>query len=260
MNTTVVSALFYIGRDKWQHYNLDQMMYLGWYKNTLSLNTNHVIYTDNHFYDQVRNIVDKCGTSKNITIIRQKLEELPAYIAYHKQMSDLMSSGPFKAKIPFQVPEAIYPLYNIIMFNKVHFLMDAVMRNIYGSTHFVWADAGGLREAHSNYSNVVWPNDEKMLSVDKSKVHFFSHHPKLHIHNREQHSLSQMRYIQGTAFFVTPTSLAKFMPLFDETVKTCLNAGYIGSDEKVFDLCYIDQPDLFTLEVSGWRQYFDRYK
>lgn len=259
-NTTIVTALFDIGRDKWEHYRLPQEMYLGWYKNTLSLDADHIIYTDEVFYDRVMNILKEHGTSKNVMVIKKTLQELPAYKLYYDKMKTVMESQQFVRKISFNVPEMVQPLYNVIMFNKMFFVKDAIELNPFGSENFIWADAGGLREDIRNYKGVVWPSQEKFDKLDKDKILMFSHHQNISILVRRDHAMSQMRYIQGTSFFLTKNSIDRLITLFDKTTFDCLNKGYIGSDEKIFDFCYLDDPDLFQLEVSTWREYYDRYK
>jgi protein YibB len=259
-STTIVTALFDIGRDKWEHYQLNKSMYLGWYKNTLSLKSNHIIFTDDVYYDEISKILKEHGTSPNVIVIKKSLTELEAYQRYYDRLNKLMMSDEFQKKVAFKVPEMLYPLYNIIMLNKVFFLKEAMNLNPFGSSRFIWADAGGLRERNDLYKGVEWPNEEKIAQVDPKKVWFFCHHPKISIHNKESHSLSQMRFIQGTSFFLTKDTIDPFIQLIDDVVEECLRDGYIGSDEKVFDLCYLRNPDLFHLEVSTWREYFDRYK
>ena len=258
--TTVVTALFDIGRDTWEYYTLAQSMYLGWYRNTLSLNTNHVIYTDEVYYDKILEILKEHGTSKNVRVYVKKLKDLPAYQLYHEKLNVLMMSEAFKKQVSFQVPEMLYPLYNIIMFNKMFFLADAIENNPFDSDDFIWADAGGLREDIKFYKGVVWPNQEKIDILDKSKILMFSHHAKISILVPHDHALSQMRFIQGTSFFLTKDCISKLINIFNKKVNECIDAGYIGSDEKIFDFCYLECPELFQLEVSSWREYFDRYK
>ena len=146
------------------------------------------------------------------------------------------------------------------MFNKMFFLLDAMKNNPFGSDMFVWADAGGLREDVINYKGVVWPNQEKIDRLDKNKIRVFCHHPQISILVKEDHALSQMRFVQGTAFFCPANCVEKLISLFDKKVEECVAGGYIGSDEKILDLCYLENSDLFHLEVSSWREYFDRYK
>jgi hypothetical protein len=99
-----------------------------------------------------------------------------------------------------------------------------------------------------------------MDKLNKNKILVFCHHPQISVLVAEDHVLSQMRYIQGTCLFMPEDCIEDFVELFGKKVNECLANGYIGSDEKIFDLCYLENPNLFQLEVSSWREYFDRYK
>lgn len=259
MRTTVVSALFDIGRDSWKYHSVDREGYLRWYRNTLSLNANHIIYTDEVFYDRIQEILKEVRTSPNVLIIKQKLEDLPAYKKYFHRLTELMSSEEFRPKIHFNVPEMLYPLYNVIMFNKMHFLEDAKSINPFDSEMFVWVDAGGLRENIDLYRGHEWPNPIKMAALPNDKIHTFCHHPKISIYRVTDHLVSQMRFIQGTAFYVPSACISPFIELFDKKVNESIASGHIGSDEKILDICYLEKPELFTLEVSSWREYYGRY-
>ena len=43
----------------------------------------------------------------------------------------------------------------------------------------------------------------------------------------------------------------------NKTIGDCISNGFIGSDEKIFDLTYLKDPNNFTLVKQGWREYYD---
>jgi hypothetical protein len=47
------------------------------------------------------------------------------------------------------------------------------------------------------------------------------------------------------------------LDLVVETIDESINGGYIGSDEKIFDICYTKEKNLFHLIKSDWREYFN---
>jgi hypothetical protein len=262
-NVVLVTALFDIGRPNWKHHALPEDRYLWWFRNTLSLDANLVVFVDDHFYDRVQQIISEVGNPTKTRVIRYaSVHHLPAYIRFNADLERLMFSDAFKAIIPFQVPEAVEPLYNVMMFNKIDFIKEAIISNKahQANDYYWWVDAGGLREEISNYKGVKWPSVEKLDALPKDKCLFFNHHPKISIHDIRDHSLSQMRFIQGTAFGGRPATLSYLGQLVDDKVRECLRKGYIGSDEKVFDLVALDHPELFHYEVSTWREYFNRYR
>ena len=48
----------------------------------------------------------------------------------------------------------------------------------------------------------------------------------------------------------------KFIDEVEYTIHTSLNAGYIGSDEKMFDITYLRNTDRYNLIQCSWREYF----
>lgn len=257
-NSVIVTALYDIGRDKWSNYHMSYNTYLWWMRNTLSLDSNMVIYTESKFADEIINNRKQFDpTLEKTKIVVQPLEELIMYKKYNNNLTKLMNSIEFKSKVHFHdVPEMCQPLYNVIMFNKIFFMKDVVDNNYFDNDVIVWMDAGGLREDVDLYKNIKWPNLKKINDISKNKIIFFSHNDNFEITDKEFHSLSQIRNIQGTCFLLPSILVTEFSELVIKIIDQSLVNGYIGSDEKVFDLCYIEHRELFTLIKSGWREYF----
>lgn len=260
--TALVVALFDIERDKWDNFNLSYETYLGWLKNTLSLDTNIIVYTEDRFVDTIiesRRAYDE-QLQKTI-IICQPLSQLLCYKEYLPRLGEVMDSEGFKKDDAHHVPETMKPLYNVIMFNKLNFLLHAMNSGYFDADFLVWADAGGLREEISIYERQKWPCPQKMAALDKSKITFFSHNSPINIsEDPRSYSLSQIRNIQGTAFIAPVKVLKEFAQNFFETVDESLKSGYIGSDEKILDLTYLKDPSRYSLMHCGWREYFDLFK
>jgi FkbM family methyltransferase len=253
----IVMALYDIGRDNWKNFNLSYNTYLWWMKNTLSLDADFVIYTEEKFSEKIREMREEFDpTFQKTKLIVKPIEELEYYVEYNDRLTQLMFSDEFKEKAHHNVPEMTQPLYNIIMFNKLSFLKDSKDNGYFDGDLFIWADAGGLREDISNYQGISWPDLDKVRGLDTKKITFFSHSPEFHIDNNEFHSLSQIRHIQGTCFFVPKDCLDKFVTTFKETVNESLESGYIGSDEKVLDITYCKSKQDYNLIHCTWREYF----
>jgi len=143
------------------------------------------------------------------------------------------------------------------MFNKLDFIKRAKDVGFFKSDFIIWADAGGLREDISNYVGKKWPDLDKINGLDNNKITFFSHSQDFNIDNAEFHAMSQIRYIQGTAFCV-PSHMIDFLhEEFHKTVDECIDNGYIGSDEKIFDLTYVKDKSKYHLIKCTWREYFN---
>lgn len=260
----IVTALYDIGRDKWDKFTVSYGGYMHWFWRTLSLDSEMVIYTQEKFKDEILDYRIKFDPEMIKTkLVIQELEDLVSYKRYNEKLENLMYSDEFKNKVSFpDVPEMSKPLYNVIMFNKVFWLKDTVDNRYFDNDMVIWADAGGLRDELEKYENTVWPSLEKINQLDNGKITFFSHKPDFDIKDgdREFISLSQIRSIQGTAFLAPSHMVDWLVGEVDRTINESINLGYIGSDEKVFDISYVRDKERYHLIECTWRTYFGLFE
>ena len=257
-NVTVVSALYYIGRDKWKQsgFGLGNDRYTGWVKNILSLDTNLILFTDDHYYDRVVEVKKQYDSElKSLYIVKSSIDEMESYKKYYLKISCLMQSPEFVDLVRgTTAAEMGYPLYNVLMFNKVNFLKQAKELNPFSSTHFFWADAGAFRNELHEYENVKWPSSKSYFT---DKVVFFSHAgDQYNIGNQRGYFMSQSRVVQG-GYFIVPVDKVDFLrEEFDKIVDEILAEDYIGSDEKVFDLLCKRNMDQVRMVKAGWFEFY----
>lgn len=260
VNITLVTAIYDIGRDKWSNYAMSYNTYLWWMRNLLFLDSNLVVYTEKKFEDEILKYRKQVDPNLEKTkLIIQELTEIDGYKLYYEPLKKLMESGEFKKKIHFQVPEMTEPLYNVIMFSKMSCILDSYQKNYFNSDLYVWMDAGGMRNDNP-VKNIKWPNLDKINKLDNTKTTFFSHHSTVRVGDHEQHALSQMRFIQGGSFFVPKNNVGQLYNDFKNVVFDVISKGYVGSDEKIFDITYLKNPNFYTLIKAGWREYFDMFR
>jgi hypothetical protein len=256
MKPLIITALYDIGRSEWKDYNMSYNTYLHWMGNTLNLKCEMVIFTEVKFEERIREMRSKVDPNGEMTkYVINTLEDLGAYQKWNEHVAELMESEDFKAKRHFEsVPEMNYPLYNIVMFNKVYFLKQASLL-CPEATHLIWLDAGGIREEIDYSEN--WPDLNKLES---NKIMKFSHSSDFTINDPEWHSLSQVRHIQGTAFVCPSYMIDWYMNEINKTIQDCISKRFIGSDEKIFDLTYLKDPKNFSLIKTDWREYYNWLK
>ena len=244
----IVTALFDIGRDKWSNFTASYGGYLDWMERTLSIEAPMVIFTEEKFRDEIERRVSKY--SHQYEIIIENRDSLLATKLHGQKLWNVMESELFKSKIQFEVPEMTQPWYNIIMLNKLWWLLQA--SDVIKGSHYVWTDAGCYRE---DIENVNKPFPTKKLS---DKAIFFSHHQEISIHNQDHHILSQMRFIQGGSFILPKRLLGDFSIKLYRLIETFLDKGLIGSDEKILDFLYLENKDEIELLQCGWREYLKK--
>lgn len=261
-NPVIVMALYDIGRDNWNSFTLSYNTYLFWMKNSLSMNAKFVIYTEDKFAEKIENLRKEFDPNLESTkIIVNPLEDLTCYKKYHNKLSEIMNSDEFKDEASWNnVPEMNEPLYNVIMFNKIDFIKHAKENNFFNGDLYVWADAGGLRDSINNYKNENWPSLNKINQLDNSKITFFSHNKIFNVKDNKKHCISQIRNIQGTAFFIPKVCVDEFHSEFHQTIEECISQKFIGSDEKILDITCCKNKSKYNLIKCNWRTYFNIFK
>jgi hypothetical protein len=72
--------------------------------------------------------------------------------------------------------------------------------------------------------------------------------------------MSQIRHIQGTAFFAPSHLIDDLLIEFNNTINECIDSRYIGSDEKIFDLTYVKNKEKYHFVKCTWREYYNIFK
>lgn len=246
METLIVTALYDIGRENWKYYPAHESLYLEWIKNMLSIKCDMVIFTDSAFYGKM---VELSALRENKThIIKKELGDL--YMAqFASDITKVMSEPLFRSNIRHNVPEMLYPLYNILMYNKLFFMQDA--KSLLKYDFYIWMDAGCFREPLP--SHFTWPNT---FRLDRTRVTHFVHQQLLIGARNSDYLFSQIRNIHGGCFVIPSKLINTYCSEFNRVLTSLLNRGILGSDEKLFDLCYLINPKMYNLVVSKWREYF----
>jgi hypothetical protein len=257
---TVVSALFYIGRDKWKHSAFPPGVdrYKSWVGNVLSLDANIYFFVDDFYYDFILETRKKYDPELIKTVIKKtSLTELYYYKKYFIKESCLMFSPEFRDRVFFpQSADMNYPLYHIVNFSKIEFVKQAAEENNFSSQHFFWVDAGGMREGREKYENVSWPKVSNEYFNDK--VVHFSHKLEYNIYpNKDEYFRSQDRNIQGTAWIVPKEKVNTFFNMIDDQVDTIIKEGTVGSDEKVYDFLHNENKNFYQLVKCGWFEFYN---
>jgi hypothetical protein len=261
MDITFCTFFFDIGRQNWNTYNLANNTYLYWFENLLSLDINLYIETEEQFVDYVtkkRKIIDP--TLQKTVIKVTSTEQLKSYELNNDRLNELMFAQDFTAKVHHNVPEMKQPLYNILMFNKIYTLKNAIEQNPFNTKYFSWVDAGFIRDSSWVSNNTDWP-DLTRLQLKPDTIRFFCIDDNIlnNLNDHEFHCMSQIRFLKGTIFFLDGNCIDELITLFSNALEECFNGRFIGSDEKIFDLCYKSKPDLFEIVKCDWRQEFHLY-
>lgn len=146
MNDTVlITALYDINRHKYNNQELALKTlddYLPWFKITLQLNCDMIIYTEEKIKDFIIQHRPKKYKTK---IIVTKLKDVP-YYKYKYRIETVLKSSDYKSKMKdLNRIECNLPEYTIIQYSKFEWLRNAIDINPFDNKYFFWIDAGCSR-------------------------------------------------------------------------------------------------------------------
>jgi FkbM family methyltransferase len=257
---TVVSALFYIGRDRWKYSGFPPGTdrYKSWVTNLLRQDINLYFYADDYYYDFIVENRKKYDPDfEKTVIIKTSLDDLYFHKQYYNKEACLMKSPDFRKTIFHEgSADMNYPLYHIVNFSKIELVKKSFEENKFQSNYFFWVDAGGLRH-EVDENNRTWLNlDSDCFNTDK--ITHFSHNENFNIApDKSDYFRSQNRNIQGTAWIVPKDKVDTFYSMIDKEVDSIIKSRIVGSDEKVYDFLYQTNKDLYQLKICGWFEFYN---
>lgn len=165
MSTTVITALYDIGRDKFDGDRTTED-YLHWFGKTLALNVPMVVFVEEKFKDFVSQHRDMTKTK----IIVKPLDKVP-YFKYKAKMDEILKTEDYKTKMyDTNRIECKTSLYSITVYSKFEWLRYAALKNYFDTQYFFWLDAGGSRFFDELDPSVPWPQDYSLLKKDKLNI------------------------------------------------------------------------------------------
>jgi hypothetical protein len=168
MSATIVTAFFDIQRaEKGDGRTIDE--YKTWIKETLNLNCNLFIVTEDKFKDF---FVENRPSSYPTHIVTMDFKDLYFY-KYYDKMKSILESAEYKNKIAYpNRVECVLPDYNIIQYSKFHCLQIAVEQNPFESEYFFWLDAGASRFFTGMDIHKPFPSETGMSLITQSTDKF----------------------------------------------------------------------------------------
>jgi hypothetical protein len=257
MDITFCTFYFDIDRGNWDTFTVANNTYLYWFKNVLALDVKLHIATEEKFVEEIKKARSKIDPNFQKTIIQvTTIQELEGFKKFNSSLEKLMFSSEFKEILCHpKTPEMSKPLYNVLMFHKVNYLNEVAKKNPFNTEYFSWVDAGFIRSERDIEGITSWPDPEKLkLTPDKIKFFCINDDIKGSVRSIKDHLLSQVRLLKGTIFFLHKDLTAIIRDKFNRHVDQSIENGYIGSDEKIFDLCCLNDPELFDLYKCNWRE------
>ena len=260
MNTiTIATAFFDINREK----NGDGRSiaeYLQWINQTLQLNCNLYVVTEEKFRDFFINHRPK-HLPMHLKII--KFEE-SHYYQYYDRIQQILTSSEYKSRVmhPKRV-ECVLPEYNIIQYSKFHYLKMAIEENPFGSSSFFWMDAG--------ISRFFLDVDIRQPYPSKSVHDFFLANPNKFIiqkrHDLETYLLNDSfvwnsaNLLSGGMFGGGKDIVLKMGEKVEDVFVTkMLQQNNVNNEQLALALVWKECPDLFITPGNVFGGHFSLFK
>ena len=222
---------------------------------TLFIEQPLVIYCDPDYAEKYYQIRKALGYEEMTYIISKNLEEL--YFYKYKEHIKSFKKTDSNAKF---TPE-IY----IVWFSRFKFMLEAMKKNLFNSTHFAWIDVNLLSKKFYNSLNYIEPDIYDRLNYiaenprDKFAVEMInSWTPKSY--KDLDHYFSKQRWIVAGCFYTTDIESGNFIiPKIIEKTEELLNLKYCQSDECVFAFIIDEYEEYFNLYIGDYQDTIHNY-
>lgn len=239
MKTKIVTALFDIGRENFDGRKISD--YMEWFKKTLALNADIIIYTEQKFAEIIPGLTDS-----PIEIIVQDFGSIPAF-KYRKDFEYILESMSFLSNmLDLSRIECNLPDYNLIQYSKFGWLVDASTR--FSADRYFWMDAGCSRFFGDADSGNPWPKRKTDNSkiIIQGNIHFDKYKNALdseYIWNNEC-------MLVGTLFGGGKAAISKLYDEVEAAISFMLGNRCINNEQFALALAYKKNPDLFDIHID----------
>jgi hypothetical protein len=243
--TTIVTALYDINRENLgDGRTIDE--YFTWLEKTLNLNEYFVIFIQDTLFTHLTNIKQSVK-NKNISVIVTKLEDIP-YYKYKQSIDDILSSDTYLSSIvaPSRI-ECKLSLYNIIQYSKLEWLNQVIHENPYESEYFFWMDAGCSRFFDDVDTNIIWPDENKLLS---NKIVIQGRNDLNSYNNWNNLHLDAVNLLCGTCFGGHKNKMLWLTKQIQATFEHLLSKKIVNNEQIALALIWKNNPENFDVYIN----------
>lgn len=261
----IISSCWYLFKAKF-----DSSVFKKWIDNMLSNVHNYylVVYTD----ELSKSFITPYDSNPRIKIIIKPFEQFYNYKYREQWINNHMVNYSLNNKVDWRV--------NMLWSEKIHFVEQTINElyfindtNADENTFHGWCDIGYFR-GRNNDMNVeeltMWPNNEKINILDTNKIHYgcvnknndYINHIFRMVNNKNKNGLPMeelppdLNIIAGGFFILHHTQIVWWKHLYDSTLKTYFENGYLVKDDQtIITDCIFSNMANFVLH----KEYSDKY-
>jgi hypothetical protein len=243
---TIVTVFFDINREeKGDGRTLAE--YKEWIKNTLQLNCNLYVITEESFRDFfLENRPKQYPMELKIMDFKDS-----HYYKYYDRMKEICESDYYKNRIAYPTRvECVLPEYNVIQYSKFHYLKMAIDENPFQSELFFWMDAGASRFFQNMDVSKPFPGENgiKMLKMQK-KIFFAQNRYDLYNYKIDENFVWKAdNLIYGGMFGGDKEVLEEITAKVEKTfIEEMLNNNNVNNEQLALALVWKKNPTLFAV-------------
>ena len=245
------SSCFYIIKSKF-----DPSIYIEWMNNFLSIvnNFNLVIYTDEN---SLKCIPEETQTNPKIKIIIKPLENF-----YNYKYKDFWIENHNKNLLLNDISN--WEL-NMLWSEKIWFVKDTIERKYFETDFYGWCDIGYFRNRPEDLNTSflsTWPSNEKILQLDKNKIHYgcinndnrYMNYMYKIINEKNQLGLpknpipSHQNSVAGGFFILHKNKIDWWAKTFDAKLLLYFKNNYLVKDDQIILVdCILSDQENFVL-------------
>lgn len=256
---TIVTAFFDIQRER----NGDGRSvneYMQWIKQTLQLNCNLFVVTEEKFYEY---FITNRPTDYPMYVKIIKFED-SYYYKYYSQIKQILFSSEYKTKImhPNRV-ECILPEYNIIQYSKFHYLQMAIDANPFQSSSFIWMDAGISRFFMDVNISQCYPSKsvEKFLNVNTDKFIIQKRYDLETYPINDAFVWNSANLLSGGMFGGHKNIVMHISKKVEDVfVNKMINKNNVNNEQLALAMVWKDNPELFIPVSNVYGGHFSLFK
>ena len=249
-NKTIVTGLWNIGRNERSF----DTHYLPRFKEFLSIDANMILFIPKELENFVWEHRDEKNTSTKILeledlkngLYRPHWDKTQSIRTDNKWLNTAGENGWLKTS-----PQATLEYYNPIVQSKMFMLHDAVCYNNFDSEFFYWLDAGITNTVPVGHL----VNDRCLDNIIKCTDPFlflsYPYETNSEIHGFDYNAIKrfaqdEVKYVcRGGLFGGHKDAIREANSTYYSTLSNTLNAGYMGTEESIFSIMAVKQPNMY---------------
>jgi len=224
--------------------------YLTWFKKTLSINSNLLIFTE----PEVSPIIREVREGKNTAIAETGLEGIP-YFKYLETIQNILDSDFYKDRMQDSTRiECREAIYSIVQYSKFKWLSRATILNPFDTQYFFWIDAGISRFLTDDDYKDEFPSQEALSQLkyldDTILIQYNNdYYPDL-INSRilpKSYFWDNRSFVCGSMFGGNETAILELSSEIDTILKFTINEHCVNNEQIALGYLTKIREDLFSL-------------